>query len=144
MKKQEKIIQKINNDKAFSKTLMNADYYGIERFIEDGNRYIKAIKEGRMICNIDTVSSSGMSRTIKFLECAKNNSLGQYQYLNFYAFFTALGFEKVKDKNTFRIHGSGMDMIFHTNYTNIHRMHRLGFITRQQCEELAQMTPQVI
>ena len=67
-----------------------------------------------------------------------------FNYLNFYQFFTQLGFAKVKNSNTFRISGCGMDMIFHTNYTIMHQLCRYGFITKKECENLAQKTPQVI
>ena len=115
-------------------------------FYNHAKRYIKAIKENRMICNIDKVSKSGMSRNIKFLECHKNtyNNGLQYQYLNFYYFFNLLGYSEVKRTGTFRIYGCGMDMIFDTNYTIIHRLKRLGFISQRQCSDLTRMTPSVI
>jgi hypothetical protein len=97
-----------------------------------------------MCCSIGSVSSSGMSRTIKFLAPEKNIKRGEYQYLNFFAFFRILGYTPVKDSHYFRINGCGMDMVFHTNYSIIHKLHRLGFITKKQCEQLAQATPQVI
>ena len=146
MKKKERILKNIAENKELQKGMSRLGIYSDERFYEDAIRYIKAIKEGRVICNIDTVSSSGMSRTISFLECTRSRySKGiRYMYLNFFAFFKALGYQEVPNKHTFRIHGCGMDMIFYTNYTNIHGLHRLGFITRKQCDYLAQQTPTVI
>ena len=44
----------------------------------------------------------------------------------------------------FTIGGCGMDMIFHTNYTIIHRLYKLGFMTKKECEKLCQMTPSII
>ena len=111
-------------------------------FTEHCKRYIKAIKQGRMICAIDRVSASGMSRNIKFLECAKGKD--RYHYLTFWELFCILGYTNVKNTDTFRIGGCGMDMIFHTNYSIIHQLKRLGFITDKTCEVLAQKTPNVI
>jgi hypothetical protein len=123
--------------------------YSVDTFMDDCKRYISAIKQGRIICNIESVSRSGMSRNIKFLECAKTRS--GFRYLQFWSFFKALGFTETPSRNngwgrseTFRIHGCGMDMIFHTNYTIIHKLHRLGFMTKKECDKLAQLTPQTI
>jgi hypothetical protein len=59
--------------------------------------------------------------------------------------FTILGFTKSRSNDFyFSIGGCGMDMIFHTNYTIIHRLHRLGFINKKQCDFLAQQTPTTI
>lgn len=115
----------------------------VEQFQDNAKRYIKAIKQGRVICSIGSVSSSGMSRTMKFLECNGDNKSG-FRYLNFYSLFCDLGQSKVKDSNYFRVHGCGMDMIFHTNYTIIHQLKRLGFISKKECAKLAQMTPSTI
>ena len=107
-------------------------------FYDNAIRYIKAIKQGRMICSIDTVSRSGMSRTLKFMEFQKSN------IYNFHAFFIALKFNQVKNSDYFRVYGCGMDMVFHTNYTIIHRLYRLGFLGYDECEKLAQLTPKII
>ena len=53
------------------------------------DRYIKASKEHRIICNIESVSSSGMSRVIKFLEISHGSPRDergkQYGLLTFWA-----------------------------------------------------------
>ena len=133
-----KLVNQYNNGRQFP-----AD---AERFEEHAKRYIKAIKEGRMICSIGSVSASGMSRTIKFLEMAKCSKPYRkpYALLNFYEFFQMIGYAVVKDSDYFRIHGCGMDMVFHTNYSIIQLLHKIGFINSKTCEELAQQTPSVI
>lgn len=142
MKKSEKIRKNIESDKELSKIFKNSEFYDTENFIQNAERYIKAIKQRRIICNIDSVTKSGMSRTIKFMECQKVTGRNEYRYLNFYSLFDMLGYSP--DRQGFsRITGCGMDMIFHTNYTIIHRLHRLGFINRNQCDILAQNTPQI-
>ena len=136
-----KVTSNIEANKELMKAINNNSYYTVEQFISDAKRYIKAIKEGRMICSIGSVSQSGMSRTIKFIECSKGKT--SYHYYNFYALFSVLGYRKTKS-DYFSIGGCGMDMIFHTNYTIIHKLHRLGFINKAVCDSLAQNTPTVI
>ena len=116
----------------------------IETFINNAKRYIKAIKENRMICAIGSVSKSGMSRNIKFVELAKSDTSDKHQLYNFYQFFDVLGYTKVKNSDYFRIGGCGMDMIFHTNYTIMHDLRRLGFINKEECDTLAQATPHIV
>jgi hypothetical protein len=116
----------------------------VETFINHADRYIKAIKENRMICAIKSVSKSGMSRTIKFVELAKSDMTNKHQLYNFYQFFEILGYSKVKDSDYFRIGGCGMDMIFHTNYSIIGQLGRLGFIDKDISAKLAQQTPPIV
>lgn len=116
----------------------------IETFINNAKRYIKAIKENRMICSIGSVSKSGMSRNIKFVELTKSDTSDKHQLYNFYQFFDVLGYTKVKNSDYFRIGGCGMDMIFHTNYTIIHNLKSIGLVSVDECKTLSQNTPYVI
>jgi len=140
----------IEANKEILKGISKLKYYTIENFISDAKDYIKAINEQRMLCVIEKVSSSGMSRNIKFHSCEKNGidktapEANNYYYRQYRCLFIALGYTEVKNSDSFRIGGCGMDMIFHTNYTIIHRLHRLEFITKEQCEKLAQQTPVVL
>lgn len=144
-KKLAAITQNINNDKEIMKKINANTYTSVEGFIDNAIRYINAIRERRMICNIESVSSSGMSRTIKFLSCEFNTKEKFASYTNYYTLFKHLGFTEQRSKNGgFTIGGCGMDMIFHTNYTIIHKLARLGFIDKETCEKLAQCTPTVI
>ena len=145
MKTTANIIKAIENDKVLIKNINSISYYSVESFIDDSKEYINAIKSGRMINSIGSVSSSGMSRTIKFLSCQRNKSGKSHYYRQYWCFFNALGFSKARNSNDyFSISGCGMDMIFHTNYTNIHKLYRLGFISKKECEKYAQMTPTTI
>lgn len=137
MTKIERITRNIEKNKELMSKLGKSEYYQVDAFIDDVKTYIKAIKDSRMFCVIDSVSSSGMSRIIHF------HSWEKCFYRNYWGLFTALGYSEVKRSNGFRIGGCGMDMIFHTNYTNMHNFQRLGFISKKQCETLAQMTPSV-
>jgi len=111
------------------------------------DRYIKASKEHRIICNIESVSSSGMSRVIRFLEIshgsARDEKGKQYGLLTFWALFVALGYQQA-GRDGFRVHGCGMDMVFATHYGIIWQLHNAGFIDRKTCEKLAQKTPHKI
>jgi hypothetical protein len=139
------VINNINNDKYLIKLINKTSYTSVESFIESALRYLNAIREGRMSCFIESVSRSGMSRNIKFIayEVYKKNKNNEHTgyYGNFYTLFTHLGFTPVKNDSCFKIYGCGMDMVFHTNYTIIHKLARLGFIDKQMCEVLAQKTP---
>ena len=139
--KKERIIQRIENSKEIQKNM--PDFMGSNEFYMNAERYIKAIKDRRMMCNIESVSRSGMSRNMRFFEM-DGSKKDKFRVYNFYAFFLSMGYQKVNDSDSFRIHGCGMDMIFHTNYTIIHRLQRLGFISQKQCAILAQKTPHVI
>lgn len=144
--KENKILEAIKSNKELTKRLNALSYYTENSFIRDAENYLKAIKEGRMLCCIGSVSASGMSRSIKFISCEKSkHQKGTYYYSNYFAFFKALGYSESRSKDHFfNIGGCGMNMIFHTNYTIIHRLYRLGFITKLECEKLAQMTPTTI
>jgi|688.fasta_scaffold115770_7 hypothetical protein len=143
-KKLNAIKASISNDKIINKNIdKKLKYYTIDNFINDALCYIKAIQEKRMINVIKSVSTSGMSRVIKFTSCEKGNNK-QYYQRNYNCLFIALDYTEAKHKDGFTIGGCGMDMIFHTNYSIIHKLHRLGFINKTECEKLAQMTPNTI
>jgi hypothetical protein len=137
MKKIERITKKIEANKELMKNIEAISFFSVEAFIEHAIDYIEAIKKRSMFCVIDSVSSSGMSRVIHF------HSWSKCYYRNYWSLFKALGFSEISNSGAFRVYGCGMDMIFHTNYTNMHNFQRLGFISKKQCESLAQNTPQV-
>lgn len=140
--KKERILKRIEADKDLIKKINGINYYDPERYYNDAQRWIKAVKEGRMLCSISSVSSSGMSRIMNFASMEYNKSMKQYQLHYYFCLFMAEGYTRVRD--AFRIHGCGMDMVFHTNYTMIHQFKRLGFITDAECRVLAQRTPPVL
>lgn len=123
------------------KMIKSIRHYDTERFIDDAAKYVAAIKEGRMCCIIHSVAKSGMSRVISFRSCEMGERAYYRQYL---MLFEALGYKELGNTGTFRIGGCGMNMVFHTNYTIIHRLHRLGLISKEECEKLAQETPTVL
>jgi hypothetical protein len=120
------------------------NFYSEEAFISDATAYISAIKENRMINVIGSVSASGMSRTLKFTSCEKNETTNQHYQRNYFSLFRALGFTPVKRSDYFRVSGCGMDMIFATHYDIIHQLKRIGLISDEECEKLCQRTPSTI
>lgn len=140
----EAITSAILANKELSKRIASNKYYSVETFINDAKAYIAAITDGRMVNVIGSVAKSGMSRTIKFTSCEVGHN-GKYYQRNYIQFFTALGYREARNGyGYFTIGGCGMDMIFHTNYTIIHRLFNLGFIDKQTCDYLAQQTPTTI
>lgn len=143
--KTQKLISNILNDVDFKKGIKKLNYYNEYDFVNDAKKYIKAIKERRMINSIGSVSSSGMSRTIKFLSCEKGSRKNEFWYSQYSCLFICLGYTEARSKDGyFSISGCGMDMIFHSNYSNIHHLARLGFLSKKECARLCQMTPSTI
>ena len=138
MKAKQTILNNINKQ-------LNLSNDDALHFFDCVKGYIKAIKENRMICNIEHVSSSGMSRylTFKYMERSKYDKK-RYNLLNTYFIFKSLGYRYNKNHNAFFVSGCGMDMVFNTNYTNINDFKRLGFLSDKECNTLAQSTPTVI
>ena len=120
----------------------------IEHFIDRAFDYIKAIKEGRMLCIIKSVSSSGMSRVLKYNAFSLNTNPSTNEALGYYTqfdlVFNVLRYTQSKNQDGYRVNGCGMDMNFHTNYCIIHDLHRLGFIDKSECASLAQKTPTIL
>lgn len=144
MKTKEEIMQAIAENNEIQKAIKKVGYYSDSDFYRDAERWIKAIREKRMVCSIKSVSRSGMSRVFYYFELSGNEK-GQFSIMQFYAFLKALGHtESRSHDHAISVGGCGMDMNFHTNYSIIHRLNRLGFLTEQECENLAQQTPHVV
>lgn len=111
------------------------------RFEEQAERYIDASRHHAIICVIESVARSGMSRSLKFLEMSQSPE-GRFGVMQFWTLFKALGYpESRSSSDCFTVHGCGMDMVFATNYDIIHTLCRLGFIDSEECNVLAQRTP---
>lgn len=129
--------------KDYEKAIVKIPYYSIGQFKKDCLAYKKAIKDGRMICSIESVGKSGMIRTIRFSSCEKS-IFGGYCYRYYYNLFDVMGFRKSKIKGYFVVGGCGMNMIFATNYSNIRQLVKLKLCTEKEGEILAQKTPIVL
>lgn len=128
--------------KDIQKAIDNNTYYSVEQFESDAKQYIKAIKEGRVIVAITSISKSGMSRKMKFTAYQNNADNERGYYRQFNSMFEALGF-KVKDYELV-IGGCGMNMVFHVNYTTMHEFKRIGLLSDEDCGVLAQKTPTIL
>jgi len=142
-----KTLKSINLDKVSKNVTRQpndiSEYYSLEDFVEDAVSYIKAIKSGRMLCIIHSVSNSGMSRVLSFKACEKSKT--GYNYRQFAFMFKVLGYTETKKYSSqFRVSGCGMDMVFHTNYSIIHDLYRMGLINKKECSTLSQKTPVVL
>jgi hypothetical protein len=133
----ETVLENIIADKDLLKSI-RAKGSSLEAFIESAQDYIKAVYEGRMLCVIHSVSKSGMSRNLSFYSCEQNR-YGDHYYRNYRGLFRCLGYREAKQG--FRIDGCGMDMVFHTNYSNIHTFRRIGLLAAEECGSLSQKTP---
>ena len=144
-KQQAVILANIEANKDIQKNIKKLNYFDSEHFFNMAQTYLKAIRESRMVCSIGSVSSSGMSRTMKFTSCEFNAKEKSAYYYNYYCLFITLGYSEARAKNCyFSISGCGMDMVFNTNYNIIHDLKRLNFITDEECRKLSQMTPTVL
>jgi len=133
----------IKLSKEVEKNIEKLNYFSIESFINSGKAFLKATEQGRMICNIESISKSGMSRTLKFVSCEGKGK--NFNYRNYFAMFKALGFNEVKNSGGyFRINGCGMDMVFATNYQVVRQLQQMGFTTKEKSKWLEQKTPTTI
>lgn len=82
----------------------------------NAERFIKALKEQRIVVSIPHVSSSGMSRIIRFREINGYKSGNKYHYAiyQFDWFLEQLGYSYDKNWDGIKIGGCGMDMVFAT------------------------------
>jgi hypothetical protein len=129
----EKELEKFNKNHSYSLT--------VENFVETAKRYIKAVNERRLMCNIESVSSSGLSRTMSFFEMRKNPYGNEYMVTYFFTLFDALGYKSAKKGEGYVIHGCGMDMVFATNYDIINKLYTFGLISKPMCKKLQNLTP---
>jgi len=125
--------------KELEKNISKLSCYDLDAFNKDAKTYIEAIRTGRMVCVIKSVSKSGMSRVLSFHSCEIEEPRAWYRQYN--CLFIALGYKENRNKEGFTISGCGMDMIFATNYNIIHRLTSLGLLDKGDCDTLAQMTP---
>jgi len=134
----------LNPSKELLKAISKISYYSVEQFEKDAIGYIAAIESGRMCCIINSVSRSGMSRTLAFKSCEEGNN-GKFWYRQYWCLFKALGYKPSKsNKDYFLINGGGMDMVFNTNYCIVGDLVSLGLLTKEEGETLRQQTPTIL
>lgn len=116
-----------------------AEYLQSEEGKRNAERFIKALKEGRLVCSVKSVSSSGMSRVISFCEVAKIGypKKDRYALYQFNWFFKNLGWTYVNSRDAIRVGGCGMDMIFHVLYSVCGTLEYYGFKMPKDWSSLA-------
>ena len=117
------------------KRITKESYYGETDFVNDAKAYIAAVKSGRILYTVTSVSKSGMSRHISVKSFEGKMTEGYYR--NYIGLFRALGY-KIDFFGSVKIPGCGMNMLFATNHSIIYSFHRMGFITKKMCDVLAQ------
>ena len=140
MRKIERIKRNVGQDKELLKKINNESYYSVDQFIDDAKTYINAVKDGRILYNLQKVSQSGMSRLINVMSCEKLECYNcrKYYYRTYCQMFAVMGYH-VNKEGLVRVNGCGVNMMFATNYDLIMNFLNLGFISKTQCEVLRQM-----
>ena len=141
MKKIERIARNIRNDRELMNGLKKVDM-SIDQFIRDAQTYLRAVTERRISYTVATVSKSGMSRTLIITSCERSRWEGKvsYYYRQYNTMLQAMGYSVKRGyRDSIRVYGCGMNMLFATNYNIVWSLHRLGFISRRQCDLLCQM-----
>ena len=117
------------------KRITKENYYSETDFVNDAKAYIAAVKSGRILYTVASVSKSGISRNISVKSFEGKMTEGYYR--DYIGFLRALGY-KIDGFGSVKIPGCGMNMLFATNHNIIHALHRMGFMTKKVCAVLAQ------
>lgn len=128
-------MKRIKLSNEMIKKLSKETYYTEADFIDDIKTYIAAVKSGRILYNVVSVSKSGMSRNITIQSYEGTMKNGHYR--SYTKMMSILGYNAI-NWSEYRISGCGMNMLFATNYNLIHTFYRMGIITKKSCDILAQ------
>ena len=123
----------LTND--IKKEIEKTKWYNEESFIKDCNIYIEAVKSGRVLYEVVSVSASGMSRKVIIRSFEGTMEKGFYR--NYRQMLEIFGHKMNKDYSI-TVKGCGMNMLFATNYDLIGQMERLGFIDKELSDDLKQ------
>ena len=116
--------------------------YTEKEFKRDAARYVAAVKEGRLLCKIVSISRSGMSRTLEIFELAKCGDM--FHPYGFCAFLEALGFTMTPHKDAIRIRGCGFDATYETHAHVVSALVTIGIITEAEAVSLRKIAPHKI
>lgn len=103
-------------------------------------KYIKAVKDRRVACVIDSVTKNYTRRTLMFYSYEKSTE----QYFSYKILFELCEYSFNVDKTYAVVHGSGMDMVWSTNYYMIQWFRELGFISAKESNKLGHINITVL
>lgn len=115
--------------------MKNASYLTTEAGKANAERFLKALKERRILAVIKSVSSTGMSRQVAFREIS-TTAEGNTHILQFDYFLNCLGYPYGKQGGII-VRGCGMDMIFNTLYNVCSTLKEAGFNVPEDFPRLA-------
>ena len=110
------------------------------RFEPNAKRYVKATREGRLLCSIKSRAKSGLSLRVWLSELHKINPMGEptrFGNSQFVSLLAALG-HKSNDK------GVRCDSSFTLHYGIIHDLYTRGFVPKKELQTLANRTPHIV
>ena len=116
------------------KRITKESHYNETDFVNDAKAYIAAVKSGRILYTVTSVSKSGMSRHISVKSFEGKMTEGYYR--NYIGLLRALGY-KIDFSGSVKIPGCGMNMLFATNHSIIYALQGMGFMTKKVCAVLA-------
>ena len=131
--KKELKMEGIGLTKEVLKNLAKNEYYTKDNFCEDIESFIAAIRDGRLITEVISVSRSGMSRNIMVKAFEGDYKNGYYR--NFIGMFRTLG-EKVTDKGYIKVSGCGMNMVFSLKNQTLLSFENMGFLQKGEALKL--------
>ena len=127
-------MEGIELTKEVLKNLTKNEYYTKDNFCKDVESFIAAIRDGRLITEVISVSRSGMSRDIMIKAFEGDYKNGYYR--NFIGMFRTLG-EKVTKEGYIKVSGCGMDMVFSLKYQTLLSFENMGFLQKSEALKLA-------
>lgn len=129
------IVNTLNANEYLQRNIKKSLHYTTEDFINDAQRYVKAIQEGRMFCVINSVSKKGMYTDLSFY-AHELNSNNTYTLLNYIRFFKALGY--MEGKEGFRISECDKSVASIVNRSICYTLKNLSLLSHGEWEILAQ------
>lgn len=100
----------------------------------NAERFLKAVREHRLLCTVKRVSSSGMSRVISFNEVVWNEDRKRMQLMQFNWFLGQMGWTYSEKDWAIRVGGCGMDMVYHVLYSTVSTLRYYGFEVEPRLE----------
>jgi hypothetical protein len=120
------------------------DSLTVEYIVNEMKDYSKASAEGRVFCVIDSVSKSGMSKTLLFYMMKKEKYSKKYHVRPFYSLMRFCGYKQNQRTGYFRVHGTGLDLVYHTHSELIDTCAYYNIITKDEARLLKREVPPTV